>query len=201
MNEAPDIRRGIRETIYTADHENDPQLPRKAAICFHCGLISLVPQAALSARCHHCSAYISLDNVVLHKRSHKTIVQTRGNVTVKNGTDFKGMTIHSHNLTLLGRISGNFNCSGKCDIKTDQLINGILRAHTLEVEKRVSVTLARPAKIHHAFVSGTLQGIIHATGTITILKSGKILGDITAPSLVIEEGGEHFGHYTKPPQP
>lgn len=177
--------------------EDDPQRPRKAVICFECGLISLVPQAAFSTRCHHCSAYISLDNVVLHKRSHKTLVQTRGDVTVKAGADFKGVVIKCHNLFLTGKLSGSFDCSGSCVMKTDQLIGGTVRAHTLVVEKKATVTLARPAETHNAQICGIFNGSIQAAGTVTVCKNGKVLGDIRSPKLVIEEGGTHFGHYTK----
>lgn len=177
--------------------DDRPDIPRKAVICFQCGLISSVPKAALSARCHHCGTYISLDHIVLHQRSPKTLVQTRGDVTVKAGTDLQGMTIHSHNLLLLGRVSGQFNCSGTCQIKTDQQIAGLLRAYTLIVDKKVTVTLAKGADVHHASIHGTVHGTVESSGTVTIHRHGTILGDIKCLSLVIEDGGTHFGHYFK----
>lgn len=177
--------------------EDNKDVPQKAVICFQCGLISLVPQGAFSTKCRHCSAYINLDNVILHKKSHKTLIQTRGDVTVKSGTDFKGINIHSHNLTLGGKISGNFECSGTCLIKENQHITGTVRVHSLVIEKNVSATFAKTVETANASISGTFNGFLEASGTVTIHKTGKILGDVKAPKLIIENGGTHFGHYLK----
>lgn len=177
--------------------DKDGSIPKKAVICFQCGLISSVPKSALSTRCHHCAAYISLDNVVLQQQTYKTQIQTRGNVIVKPGANLKGITIHCHHLYMNGPASGNFYCSGLCHIKSDQVITGTLRAHTLIIEKRTSVSFTKPIETRKARIMGELHSHINASGTVTILKGGKILGDIIAASLVIEEGGVHSGYYKK----
>ncbi len=39
------------------------------------------------------------------------------------------------------------------------------------------------------FVSGTVEGKIFATKTVTLTASGRILGDVVAPNLKVETGG------------
>ena len=183
---------------------NNPSSERKSApskptICFDCGLISLVPLTAISATCHHCSAYIRLDDITLHNRSLKRTVQTWGNVTVKHDSNLTHLTIRCKNLTILGKISGNILCTGICSIQTSQIFKGSLKAHTLEIDKRADVTFPTPVEIHQAIIKGTLRGSIHCKGTITLCKYAKILGDVYASNLIFEEGASHFGHFYKAP--
>ena len=46
--------------------------PAREVECFSCHKSTSVPATAVSARCGHCSAYIKLDDVILHKigRAH-----------------------------------------------------------------------------------------------------------------------------------
>lgn len=169
----------------------------KPVICFECGQISLVPQAAISARCHHCSAYIGMDDVSLHNRSLKRLVQTWGDVTIRPDSDLSHLTIRCKNLTILGKISGKITCVGKCYIRESQIFQGTLQAHTLEVDKRADVTFPTPVNIQQAFIRGILRGNIHSKGKVTICKNAKILGDVEASALIFEEGASHFGHFRK----
>ena len=50
--------------------------PAREVECFSCRKSTSVPATAVSARCGHCSAYIKLDDVILHSRTHRTKVQT-----------------------------------------------------------------------------------------------------------------------------
>ena len=87
--------------------------------CFSCRKITSVPATAVSARCGHCSAYIKLDDVILHSRTHRTKVQTCGSVTVQANAALKGLNIECRDMVLYGRASGDFLCRGVCKIKTD----------------------------------------------------------------------------------
>ncbi len=51
-------------------------------------------------------------------------------------------------------------------------------------------------EVGRLYVSGTLKGTVQATARIEITASGRLLGDIQAPTLVIEEGGFYEGRCT-----
>ncbi len=54
-------------------------------------------------------------------------------------------------------------------------------------------------EVGRVYVSGTLKGTVTATARIEITASGRLLGDIQAPTLVIEEGGFYEGRCTMEP--
>ena len=54
-------------------------------------------------------------------------------------------------------------------------------------------------EVGRVYVSGTLKGTVKATTRIEITTGGRLLGDIEAPTLVIEEGGFYEGRCTMEP--
>lgn len=156
-----------------------------------------VPVTAVSARCGHCSAYIKLDDVILHSRTHRTKVQTCGSVTVQANADLKGLNIECRDLVLYGRASGDFLCRGVCKIKTDQHISGSISARRLVVEKKTTVLVTGVIQVENIWIQGSLEGTLTADETVTIHRHAKFLGDITARRLIIEEGGAHQGSFTR----
>lgn len=172
-------------------------VPAREVECFSCRRRTSVPVTALSAKCGHCSAYIKLDDVILHSRTHRTRVQTCGSVTVQANADLKGLSIECRDLVLNGRASGDFLCRGVCKIKTDQHISGTIAARRLVVEKKTTVTVTSGIRVKNAWIHGVMEGSLTAEDTVTIHRHAKFLGDITARRLVIEEGGIHQGSLTK----
>lgn len=51
-------------------------------------------------------------------------------------------------------------------------------------------------EVGRVYVSGTLKGTVKATTRIEVTTGGRLLGDIEAPTLVIEEGGFYEGRCT-----
>lgn len=174
----------------------EKDIPTMAVICFECGHISLVPEAALSARCHHCSAYINLDDIVIHNRSYRGSVRTRGNVTVREGTNLDGVSVQSHDLILEGRISENIECTGTCTIKTDQHINGKVHVGTLVIDRKVNAVFSQPVEAKEVEILGTFTGILNCRGTVRIAKGGELIGDLKATRRVLEDGSNHVGHFS-----
>lgn len=171
--------------------------PVREVECFSCRRRTSVPVTAVSAKCGHCSAYIKLDDVILHSRTHRTRVQTCGSVTVQTNADLKGLNIECRDLVFNGRASGEFLCRGVCKIKTDQHISGSLSARRLTVEKKTTVLVTGGIHVQNAWIQGVTEGALTADETVTIHRHAKFLGDITARRLVIEEGGVHQGSFTK----
>jgi cytoskeletal protein CcmA (bactofilin family) len=46
-----------------------------------------------------------------------------------------------------------------------------------------------PIKVKSLAVKGTVQGAVIARGQVTVKKTGSLVGDIQAPSLLVERGG------------
>lgn len=174
-----------------------PPAPSRKVECFSCRKSTAVPVTAVSARCAHCSAYIKLDDVILHSRTHRTKVQTCGSVTVQANADLKGLNIECRDLVLNGRASGDFLCRGVCKIKTDQHISGTLRARRLVVEKKTTVLVTGSIHAENVRIQGSMEGTLTTEDTVIIHRHAKFLGDITARRLVIEEGGIHQGSFTR----
>ncbi len=55
-------------------------------------------------------------------------------------------------------------------------------------------------EVGRVYVSGTLKGTVKAATRIEITSGGRLIGDIEAPTLVIEEGGFYEGRCTMEPR-
>lgn len=55
-------------------------------------------------------------------------------------------------------------------------------------------------EVARVYVSGTLKASVKASARIEITSGGRLLGDIEAPTLVIEEGGFYEGRCTMQPR-
>ncbi len=170
--------------------------PCREVECFVCRKFSTVPAGAVSAKCSHCSAYIMLDDVNLHSRTHRRTVKTWGTVTVQPAADLHGVDIECKDIMLNGRVSGKLNCHGVCKIKSGQHITGSLSARRLVVEKKTDVVITGGVYVVNAMVYGVLETALTAEDTVAIHRNGKVLGDIVARKLTIEEGGVHQGKLT-----
>ncbi len=172
--------------------------PGRSVECFACRKFSTVPAGAVSARCSHCSAYIGLDDLALRSGTHRRAVSTWGAVTVMPGADLKGLNIECKELTFNGRGSGNFFCHGVCRIKTDQHISGTVNARRLVLEKKAHALVTGGVHVVNAIVHGVLEATLYAEDTVTIHRHAKVLGDIVASRLIVQEGGVHHGNFSRP---
>lgn len=157
--------------------------------CFSCRKNTSVPVTAVSARCGHCSAYIKLDDVILHSRTHRTKVQTCGSVTVQANADLKGLNIECRDLVLYGRASGDFLCRGVCKIKTDQHISGSISARRLVVEKKTTVLVTGAIQVENIWIQGSLEGTLTADETVTIHRMPNSWGTSRRAASSLRKGG------------
>lgn len=170
-------------------------IPMRSVVCYECGRVSEVPQAALSAHCVHCKAHVALGDVTLFPGSAKTRVRTQGDVRIHPRAVLSHLDIACHRLDMLGVASGNFRCTGALTVSSHTVIDGSVEAHSLHLRKKAHVTLRREARVHDAYISGILEGNLSVTGTLHIAKTGQLLGDARAAQLLVEPGGVHRGHH------
>ena len=177
-----------------------PHIPPRAVVCYECRRSSEVPLAALSAKCCYCHAYINLGDVTIFPGSSKRRIRTQGDVLIRSDVNINHLNICCHKLAMQGKGSGSFHCTGTMSISSETSVAGWITAHTLHIERRGSVTLRKGARVQDALIQGTLMGTIQAMGRVTIARGGRLLGDVAAAELVIDEGGIHRGQRFLPPQ-
>ena len=92
---------------------------------------------------------------------------------------------------LEGFLGPNTNLKGELRFKEMLRIDGIFEgmvesSGTLQIGETGHLTAKVNAK--NIEISGKVQGTLKATGIISILHQGSVVGDITTPVLVVEEG-------------
>jgi len=93
-----------------------------------------------------------------------------GPLTILNG-DFGG----EDNLIIEGKFQGTINLPGK----------------TLIIEK--SARLEAQVCAHNIFISGELSGNVSASGKVTVLAAGRVMGDISASKISVADGSQFKG--------
>ncbi|MGO9137331.1 MAG: bactofilin family protein [Syntrophales bacterium] len=98
------------------------------------------------------------------------------------------MNLKSNNISIINRnckIEGILHFGGHLIV--EGTIEGTIVAETVFTEKDSNVT----AKISATSltIAGYFEGDIEVTGTLTLLKSADVRGDIRCRNLVIDEGG------------
>ncbi len=171
-------------------------VPQREICCYECGKHSHVPAAALSAQCLHCHAHLNMGNVELRAGWRRPTVHTLGDVTIAADAVLSQLRIICRNLNVNGRGTGSYRCSGRLNFATSIGVEGSVSADTLAVERTCNVRLERVAIVRNATICGRLHGRIQAQGSITIARSGVLVGDCEAAELIIEPGGQHQGVYT-----
>jgi len=99
------------------------------------------------------------------------------NSTIGPGSIFEGKFFIAGNLQIDGKFEG--------DIKTEQ---ALIIGETGKVKTNLKAKLVR--------LAGTMLGNIVSTGEVRLEKTGRLLGDIVTPSLMIEPGVVAKGNIT-----
>ncbi len=175
--------------------EKRTKVPGKDVVCYECGRRSRVPAAALSANCIHCHAHLRMTDVELKPNSRRLTVRTLGNVTVLQDAVLSQLSIVCNNLTLNGRGSGTFRCTGILRICADTIIEGDVQAGELIVERGVKVTFNRGVKAENVCIYGTVNGRVNATRVIKLKRGAVLNGDCLAPMLMRKSGAVHNGYW------
>ncbi|MBM4386443.1 MAG: polymer-forming cytoskeletal protein, partial [Deltaproteobacteria bacterium] len=90
--------------------------------------------------------------------------------TIGEGTLIAGDIRGEEDVVVCGRIEGRVDLSATLFIEATSLIKGELR-------------------VNHAVVMGSVLGDIHAADCIEIAQSGRVIGNLFTPRLVIADGG------------
>lgn len=108
------------------------------------------------------------------RRSRKETNPNTTDTLIGPGTCVKGNITSKAGLRIEGQLTGDVNCEG--DISIGE--NGRLQS---------SITA------RNVYNAGVVEGSIHTRGLLTITQTGKVIGEISAKSLIIAEGGVFQG--------
>lgn len=108
-----------------------------------------------------------------------------------NKSDFmnseKVDTLIGHNTTLEGTIKAEGTVRVNGNITGELIITG-------NVIIGDSCTIKGNIKAENAYIAGTVQGNITATGQLHMTSTAKVLGDISVKHVIIDEGAVFNGH-------
>jgi cytoskeletal protein CcmA (bactofilin family) len=97
-----------------------------------------------------------------------------GTAFIGAGLSIRGKVSGSGNLILMGRLEGEIDLGGELVISPPAVVNGEVKALTLNV-------------------SGTVQGTLTAREKIQLEKSARVQGRVFTPRLAVEEGAMFNG--------
>lgn len=100
--------------------------------------------------------------------------------TIGEGTIITGDIRGEEDIVIFGRIEGRIDLSATLFIEAPSFVKGELH-------------------VNHAVVIGSVIGDIHASDCIEVAPSGRVIGNLFTPRLVIADGGAVKGNITMKP--
>ncbi len=184
----PAFERPIEAPPTTESQELAPPSMHRQIRCVDCGGLLIVSRYAQSTQCHHCSAYVSLEDVLVRGTSRAN-VRTRGNLTVPRGASLQASLIVCHHLRVFGKISGAIDCSGTALFRSSGRVVGSVHCEQLVVHKTSDLEFLPGVRAGVADIQGRVQGDLICDQLIRVSKSGTVTGNCTAPAVTLEDGG------------
>jgi cytoskeletal protein CcmA (bactofilin family) len=121
-------------------------------------------------------------------------------------TAIKTVKIHKGNTTMFGRkrtnvstyLSATSEFQGNLNVEGDLRVDGIIHG-TVEVKGNIEVSQTGlvegpELKAHNITVHGVIKARIVAEGRLTLTRTARLEGDVTANSLDIEAGAVYVGY-------
>ncbi|MGD7654506.1 MAG: polymer-forming cytoskeletal protein [Verrucomicrobiales bacterium] len=168
-----------------------PSRPPRQVLCFACGTSFKTVGEAQSSQCPSCGGYVSLANFDIEETWNRRI-ETRGDVVIRK-TGYVSTAIRCHNITILGKASGDIDCSGTLTIRSSGKIAGTLRCRELHITKGARVEFLHPVNAESASIDGRVRGQLSCSGPVTLHKRSRFQGLIQTSNLIRNPGAEHKG--------
>ena len=169
-----------------------PQKPPREVSCFNCGHAFATIGEAQSSQCPKCGGYVSLLDHEINGPWNRRI-QTGGNVVIQKTGAVTGVTLHCHNLTVLGSLAGSVECAGDLVIRSSGKIIGTIKCRHLRIEKGARVEFLNPVIAATATIAGQVRGQISCTGAVTLAKGARLQGLVRTSALIVKPGAKHTG--------
>ena len=171
--------------------ERGPKLRR--ITCFECSAELDVPASAESSMCKWCSRYLDLHDYRISTAMAKNF-KTKGQFVIEpKGWVFNTESIAGE-VVIKGKFHGKLTAEQSLTIYSGAEIKGSLTAARLIIPAENHFRWTNPLVVGSAEFAGELAASVQATGTVTLKATARYFGDLTATSLVIEEGAVIVGN-------
>jgi cytoskeletal protein CcmA (bactofilin family)/DNA-directed RNA polymerase subunit RPC12/RpoP len=164
----------------------------RVVACFECKRKHEVSDAATSTNCPGCSAHIDLRDYKI-TTSFSRSIRTRGELYLTSKGDLSSTSVICQSALIEGKLRGNLQCDESVTIIFTGKIPGRIAAKHVTVERKSDVQCFRRVRVDTIDIKGRMSGGIVATGAVTIHKTGRLEGNVTAKSIAIEKGGIFSG--------
>lgn len=168
-------------------------VPTREVVCYECGKRSRIPIAALSAHCVHCRTHLNTADMTLKPGSRRLTIRTLGDVTLPAHVELSHLSITCRNMIVAGRGEGSIQCSGTLTLRGTAQLVGQVQAGVVHVAPGARAEVQPGLSAEEALVEGRLVSRLHVRETLSIGKSGLLVGDCSAAHVEISPGGKHEG--------
>jgi cytoskeletal protein CcmA (bactofilin family)/endogenous inhibitor of DNA gyrase (YacG/DUF329 family) len=159
--------------------------------CLHCNAAQRVSSLAKSGSCVQCGHYLDFRDFKVEGNFSKSI-ETHGTIIVTKNGEITSPKVACAAAVVYGKVNGNLVCSTTARVRTKGRVIGSIQARQLVIEKGADVEFVRPLRVGMAEINGKISARIFAD-SVTINKSGRLEGAVTAKSIKIERGGIFHG--------
>lgn len=165
---------------------------RRQITCFDCKTELDVPASAQSTMCKRCSAYIDLHDYNIANAVSKNF-KTKGTFVIQpSGYVFNTEAIVTE-AVIKGRFLGKLTAERTLTIHSTAEIKGTFTAARLIIPAGNHFRWNAAIKVGTAEIAGELVATVEAQDAILIRTHGRLFGEVSAQSVVVEAGGVLVG--------
>ncbi len=160
--------------------------------CFDCCKRFKVGRSARSANCPTCGAHVCLEDIELNANSTNSI-RTRGDVLIDKAGNLQAPEVRCRDLKVFGVLSAAIECSGEFLVRATGTIIGEVHCQRLVIDKGCDIHFMNSIFAEEVEVRGRILGHIQCSGSVSIIATGLVQGDVKARAVSIEPGGQLDG--------
>ena len=160
--------------------------------CFNCGYSFKLTGRLSKVFCPKCREALEVDDYVVESGEEwSRDIKTIGRVEVKKGATIRNARILARELALGGRIEESSGyIFGFMELRQGGSFElGDLRVNDIRVSAGCSLSLRRQLECDNLTVQGDIKGRFKIHNRVTVRSGGCLRGNVTAPRLVVEDGG------------
>ena len=182
----------VQEVLNPSTRAPERGLAQRRVSCFECGAELDVPSSAESTMCKRCGRYVDLHNYCITNAIAKNY-RTKGSLAIEpKGAVYNSESVAT-DVAIKGQFHGKLTADHSLTIYSGADIKGSLTIGRLIIPAENVFGWRNWLNVRSADIAGELAANLRASGTITLKSSARMLGDVEASALVIEEGAVVVG--------
>jgi cytoskeletal protein CcmA (bactofilin family)/endogenous inhibitor of DNA gyrase (YacG/DUF329 family) len=159
--------------------------------CFKCGTELDVPVTAQSTMCKRCSSHVDLKDYEIRNTVSKNF-KTKGRFSLEQGGCLLNTDSIAGEFILRGKVLGKI-VADSLEIYNSGEIKGQFQAGKLIIPAGNHFRWPETIQLKSAHIEGELVGNLVAEGSVRLLGSARVFGNITAGAITMEAGAVLVG--------